>query len=110
MKILATLTLLLALAVGCLGYVNYRQDQDISTLTTQMSALTEEVDIQHRALLSHKKAILSLRSDEKKTRSVVLGMLLYLKSEDTPKSEQNSYALDKSYPPQMVPMAGPVTY
>lgn len=94
MKIFATVTLLLALALGGLGYVEYKQTQVINALNLQMSALAQEVDTQHRALASHKKAILGLRSDQKQADKILLGLLLFLKaqeSEPSPKSEQNRY-------------------
>lgn len=91
MKTLATVTLLLALAVGCLGYVDYVEAQAISVLTLQMSALNEEVVSQHQALLTHKKAIIGLRAGQKQEDKALVAILLYLKSEDSPKSEPNSY-------------------
>jgi hypothetical protein len=95
MKILATVTLLLALAAGGLGYVNYRQTQSINTLNLQMSTLGAEVVSQHQAMLSYKKAIISLRSNQKQSDQAVVAILLYLKSQESdssPKTEPNTYA------------------
>ena len=95
MKILSTLTLLLALAVGCLGYADYRQAQGITLLNLQMSALTQQVEAQHQALLSHKKSILGLKTSQKQSDRALVAVILFLKSEEpdsSPKTEPNTYA------------------
>lgn len=91
MKILAALTLILLLAVGSLGYIDYRQVQDINVLQIQISALTQEVVGQHAALVSQKKAIIDLRSDQKKITEILALIIQSLEPDSSPKSEQNSY-------------------
>ena len=91
MKILAALTRILLLAVGSLGYLDYQQSRDINLLQVQMSALTQEVVVQHAALVSQKKAIVSLRSDQKKIMGVLVLLMQSLEPDSSPKSEQNSY-------------------
>lgn len=94
MKILAILTLLLALGFGCLGYTEYGQSLELNFLKTQMSGMTQELDAQHQGLLSQKKVILGLRSSQKQSDKVLVEMYLYLKAQEqgsSPKTESNAY-------------------
>ena len=98
MKILATLTLILALAVSGLGYVVYEQAKDINTLYLGMSGIDQRVDMQGQVLMSHKKAILGLRTNQKESDKTLVALYLYLKAlgeESSPKSESNAYVHSK---------------
>jgi hypothetical protein len=99
LKILSSLLVLLALVIGGLGYVEYRQIQDIKGLQTQVSILSGEALAEHAALVSHKKAIQGLRSEEKDTRSAVVLLITAfqsIESDQTPSKEPNSYTRSSS--------------
>ncbi len=98
MKILSSLVVFLALVIGSLGYVEYQQVQYIKGLQTQVSILSGEVLAERSALVSHKKAIQSLRSEEKDTRSAVVLLITALQAaeSDPPSKQSDSYMRSSS--------------
>lgn len=75
MKKLWPVILLLGLAISGLGYVEYVQVKNIEFLETQVLALQGQAVSQHVALVSQKKAILKLGSDQKIIERVLIQIL-----------------------------------
>lgn len=75
MKKLWSVILLLGLAISGLGYVEYVQVKNIEFLETQVLTLQGQAVAQHVALVSQKKAILKLGSDQKIIERVLIQIL-----------------------------------
>jgi hypothetical protein len=78
MKTLFSLVLLLVLTSGSLGYFEYQQHLQIIALQTQTSILTSEVNAQRTALISHKKAIVHIQSQNQAVEKLVLKIIDFL--------------------------------
>jgi len=93
LKKLWTALLLLAIFACGLGYADYQQYREVSTLQVQVTDLTTEVLVQQLALVSQKKAIVQLRSNQKIIEQVLLKVVEALQSaEPEPHGpSQNSY-------------------
>ena len=78
MKTLTAVVMFLVLVLGGLGYVEYQQRLQITDLQIQVSTLQGDVNIQHIALASQKKAIVRIRTDDQGMERVLVKIVEFL--------------------------------
>lgn len=89
MKILSTLVLLLALISGGLGYNEYQQHLDLTSVKTQVSDLTVVVNDQTQVILSENKELTKVRNKEQAEQKIlfdIVDFLSHLDIQDQPSS------------------------
>lgn len=89
MKILSVIVLLLALISGGLGYNEYRQHLEITSVKTQVSDLTIVVNDQTQVILSENKELTKVRSKEQAEQKILFDIVDFLSHLDIQKESSS---------------------
>lgn len=89
MKILCAIVLLLALISGGLGYVEYRQHIEITSVKTQVSDLTVVVNDQTQIILSDNKELSKVRNKEQAEQKILFDIVDFLSHLDIQKESSS---------------------
>jgi hypothetical protein len=78
MKTLSILVLLLVMAVGGLGYADYKQRSEVLGLEVKVQTLEGDIGVQGSVIISQQKELLAVEKKETVDRKVLLDIMDFL--------------------------------